>query len=126
VSFTPSWFCCRAKAGDEEDVVVHFEGTRAMELLSSCRPLVLDLIDEPRRGELIAWAGIPDRLRARFLYLSVSAGPPRGYVVCGRMTVLAVLPVAATVEERLRGGRDRDLLHSISPCHVTPAEQPIE
>jgi hypothetical protein len=113
----------RAKAGDEENVVVHFEGIRAMELRSSYRPLVVDLLDEPRRGELIAWAGIPDRLRDRFLYLSVSSGTPRGYVVCGRVTVLA-----APADE---GHRGRPLvrppgsrvLHSIRPCHVTPVER---
>jgi hypothetical protein len=116
----------RAKAGDEEDVVVHFEGTRAMELLSSYRPLVLDLIVEPRRGELIAWAGIPDRLRDRFLYLSVSAGPPRGYVVCGRMTVLAAPAGGGHRGGALTWRPGSRVLHSISPCHVTPAEQPIE
>lgn len=103
----------RAKESGDEDLVVHFEGIRAMELLSSYQPLVIDVVDEQRRGELMAWAGVPSRLRDGFLYLSVSSGSPRGYVMCGRMTILA-MPAGdgAGAISRPPGTR---VLHSIRP-----------
>jgi hypothetical protein len=52
----------RARADDAEHLVVHFEATHAMELLTSYRMLVVDVVDEDRRRELIEWTGVPPRL----------------------------------------------------------------
>jgi hypothetical protein len=113
----------RAKPSDADNLVAHFEGVRAMELLSSYRPLVIDVVGEPQRGELIAWAGVPPRLRDAFLYLSVSSGSPRGYVTCGRMTILAMPAGDARPDHLLSRPPGTRVLHSYRPRDLAAAQQ---
>lgn len=114
----------RAQAGDDDDLVVHFEAVRAMELLSLYRPLILDVADESRRSELIAWAGIPPRLHDRFLYLSVSPRTPRGYVVCGRMNLFAVAPGGTQHPRAFMRPPGARVLYSVRPSDLAATEQP--
>ncbi len=114
----------RAGTDEYDHLVVHFEGTRAMELSSSYRPLILAVAEEPRRSEMIEWAGLPPELCDRFLYLSISSGTPRGYVVCGRMTVFAVPAGSGDPPRELMNAPGSRVLHRLRPGDIARTGQP--
>lgn len=78
----------RAESGGEH-LSVHFEGVHAQKLRGRYRPLVLQPADPDSRARILDFAGIPDRLRARMLCLTLPSEDD-GFVVCGVARVRAI------------------------------------
>ncbi|MFD0583653.1 hypothetical protein [Dactylosporangium darangshiense] len=79
-----------AGAADAEHLNVLFEDVRAVKLRSSYQPLILRPADGPARDDILDFAGLPERHQHRFLSLTLSTRPEIGFVLCARVTVLAV------------------------------------
>ena len=79
-----------AGAADVEHVNVLFEDVRAVKLRTSYQPLILASAAHAMRDGILAFADIPQRHRFQYLSLTLSARPESGFVLCARVTVLAV------------------------------------
>ncbi|MGY0231035.1 hypothetical protein [Longispora urticae] len=78
----------RARGGDAEQLSVLFTGVRAVKLRTSYEPLELRPADRADRELILDFAEIPDRLRSRYLCLTLPV-ENAGFVICARATVLA-------------------------------------
>lgn len=80
----------RADGRHVKHLAVLFEDVRAVKMRSVYRPLILAPAHSPVRDEILAFADITAGHQHRHLSLTLSTEPQDGYVLCSRVTVLAV------------------------------------
>ena len=73
-----------------EHLNVLFEDVRAVKLRSSYQPLILAPAGNLVRDDILAFADVPQQHRLRYLSLTLSTEPEAGFVLCARVTVLAL------------------------------------